>query len=78
MQQYEREPGTLPHKAEHGLDAGVREAEGIVAPRGSAVAAPEAAHTGPLVGEAVEDVAETGRAMGAEAAPYEQDEFREQ
>lgn len=73
MQQYERESYTLPLKAEQGLDAGVREAEDIVAPRGSAVA-PEAAYTGPLVRETVEDVAETAGAMGPEAAPYEQNE----
>lgn len=67
-------------KAEHRLDAGVREGEDIVRARRTAdlTVAPKAAYAGPLVGEAVEDLAGTGGAAGTAAAPYEQGELTHQ
>lgn len=67
----------LHHKTQHVLDARVREAENIVGDRGTAelTVAPEATYTGPLVGEAVEDLAGTEGAASPASAPYEQGEL---
>lgn len=66
------EHSTLHHKAEHGLDTGVRKIEDIVRVRGTAdlTVAAEAVHTGSGDGEDVEGLAGAGRAMGPAAASY--------